>query len=69
MDEATTYHVPDVGSGHCSAAIVEEVAPLRGVQSVEVDLRQRLVRVAGRDVSRRAVVAAIYAAGYEAVIA
>ena len=69
MNEATTYHVPQVGSGHCSAAIIEEVARLEGVQSVEVDLRERLVRIAGRDVSATAVVAAIYAAGYEAVIA
>lgn len=69
MNEATTYHVPQVGSGHCSAAIIEEVARVKGVQGVEVDLRERLVRVAGRDVSATAVVAAIYAAGYEAVIA
>jgi copper chaperone len=69
MNEATTYHVPDVGSGHCSAAIIEEVAAVKGVQSVEVDLRQRIVRVAGRDVSATAVVAGIYAAGYEAGIA
>jgi copper chaperone len=69
MNEATTYHVPDVGSGHCSAAIVEEVARLNGVQRIEVDLRSGLVRVAGPDVNATAVVAAIYAAGYEAVIA
>jgi copper chaperone CopZ len=69
MNEATTYQVPQVGSGHCSAAIIEEVARLKGVQSVEVDLRERLVRVAGRDVNATAVVAAIYAAGYEAVVA
>ena len=69
MNEATTYDVPEVGSGHCSAAIIEEVALVEGVQSVEVDLKRRLVRVAGRDVNATGVVAAIYAAGYEAVIA
>jgi copper chaperone len=69
MNEATTYHVPDVGSGHCSAAIIEEVGRLTGVQRVEVDLPQRLVRISGRGVDAPAVVAAIYAAGYEAVIA
>jgi copper chaperone CopZ len=69
MNEATTYEVPEVGSGHCSAAIIEEVALVEGVQSVEVDLQRRLVRVAGRDVNATDVVAAIYAAGYEAVIA
>jgi copper chaperone len=69
MNGATTYRVPDVGSGHCSAAIIEEVARLKGVQSVQVDLRSGLVRVAGPDVNATAVVAAIYTAGYEAVIA
>ena len=69
MNETTTYHVPDVGSGHCSAAIVEEVARLKGVERVEVELRSGLVRVAGRGVSATAVAAAIYAAGYEAVVA
>jgi copper chaperone CopZ len=67
MDEATTYDVPQVGTGHCSAAIIEEVAMVEGVQSVEVDLKRRLVRVAGRNVNATGVVAAIYAAGYEAV--
>jgi|Tabmets5t2r1_1033131.scaffolds.fasta_scaffold06646_2 copper chaperone len=69
MSEATTYHVPEVGSGHCSAAIIEEVGRLKGVQSVEVDLRAKLVLVRGRGVEATGVVAAIYAAGYEAVIA
>ena len=69
MNEGTTYHVPDVGSGHCSAAIIEEVIRLKGVERVEVELRSGLVRVAGRGVNAPAVVAAIHAAGYEAAIA
>jgi copper chaperone CopZ len=69
MNNATTYRVPTVGSGHCSAAIIEEIARLRGVRSVEVDLRAKLVRVAGRDLNATAVVAAIHSAGYEAVVA
>jgi copper chaperone CopZ len=69
MNEPTTYHVPEVGSGHCRAAIIEVVGLLTGVQSVEVDLTAKLVRVSGRGVDAPAVVAAIYAAGYEAVIA
>jgi copper chaperone CopZ len=68
MNEATTYHVPDVGSGHCSAAIVEEVALVEGVERVTVDLRAKLAQVTGRGVDTSAVVAAIYTAGYEAVI-
>ena len=67
MNEATTYRVPTVGSGHCSAAIIEEVGRLRGVESVAVDLRTKLTRVTGRGVDASAVLAAIYAAGYEAV--
>jgi copper chaperone CopZ len=69
MNETSTYHVSDAGSGHCSAAIVEEIARLKGVESVEVDLRSRLVRVTGRGLDTPTVVVAIYAAGYEAVVA
>jgi copper chaperone len=69
MNDATTYRVSEVGSGHCSAAIVEEVGRLKGVQRVDVDLPPRLVRVSGRGVEVPAVIAAIYAAGYEAVSA
>jgi copper chaperone len=68
MNEATTYRVPTVGSGHCSAAIIEEVGRLRGVESVAVDLRAKLARVTGRGVDASSVLAAIYAAGYKAVI-
>jgi copper chaperone len=67
MNEATTYHVPDVSSGHCSAAIIEEVRRVKGVESVEVELRTKRVRVGGRDVNATAVLAAIYAAGYGGV--
>ncbi len=60
------YSVPGVSCGHCRAAITEEVAPLAGVQSVEVDLDARRVAVRGAGLDDAAIRAAIEEAGYEA---
>jgi copper chaperone CopZ len=66
MDELT-FTVPGMSCGHCAAAIRSEVGAVVGVARVDVDLHTKLVTVAGGDVDRAAVVAAIDEAGYEVV--
>ncbi|MCP4436114.1 MAG: heavy-metal-associated domain-containing protein [Actinomycetia bacterium] len=58
-----TYEVPDISCGHCVAAIEGEVGPLAGVESVSVDLDDKLVTVLGGD--DVAIRAAIDEAGYD----
>lgn len=60
-----TYSVPDVSCGHCRMAITKEVAPLPGVESVEVDLDAKTVTVTGDSLDEQAIIAAIDEAGYE----
>ncbi len=60
------YSVPGVSCGHCRAAITEEVAPLAGVASVDVDLDAKRVAVRGAELDDAAIRAAIEEAGYEA---
>lgn len=60
------YSVPGVSCGHCRAAITEEVAPLEGVESVDVDLEAKRVAVRGAALDDAAIRAAIEEAGYEA---
>jgi copper chaperone len=67
MTETATYSVPAISCGHCRAAISAELTPLPGVESVDVDLETKLVRVSGVDLDDAAIVAAIDEAGYEAV--
>jgi copper chaperone len=57
------YDVPGISCDHCRAAIEGGVAPLAGVESVEVDLDARSVRVTGGDDD--AIRAAIDGAGYD----
>jgi copper chaperone CopZ len=61
-----TYGVPDMSCGHCRTAITAEVTALAGVDSVEVDLDTKLVRIIGENLDDAALVAAIDEAGYEA---
>ena len=63
------YVVAGMSCSHCRTAVIEEVAKVPGVASVEVDLDTKLVRVAGAGVVGDAVVAAIDEAGYDAVAA
>jgi copper chaperone CopZ len=63
-----TYAVPDISCGHCEAAISAEVGALSGVDRVEVDLEHKRVAVTGRDLDDTAIRAAIYEAGYRAVV-
>ena len=64
MSRTVTYSVPDVSCGHCRTAISNEVGPLPGVESVEVDLDAKTVTVTGDPLDEQAIVAAIDEAGY-----
>ncbi|HVF13526.1 MAG TPA: heavy-metal-associated domain-containing protein [Acidimicrobiales bacterium] len=59
-----TYSVPGISCSHCQAAIEAEVAIVAGVDSVQVDIAARTVRVAG-EASDEAIRAAIDEAGYD----
>ena len=67
MNETVTYSVPDMSSGHCRAAITDEVSAVAGVDSVDVDLATKLVRISGENLDDSALASAIDAAGYVAV--
>ena len=58
------YKVPGASCGHCSSAISAQLAQVKGVEDVDVDLDAKTVTVRG-NVSREAVVAAIDEAGYD----
>lgn len=64
-----TFVVEGMSCAHCKLAITEEVSRVSGVDSVEVDLDSKLVRVRGTALDDVAVVDAIDEAGYEAVTA
>lgn len=66
MSESTlTFTVPGMTCGHCEAAVKGEVGKVTGVAGVDVDLTTKLVTVAGADLDRQAIVAAIDEAGFE----
>lgn len=67
MNQTVTYSVPDMSCGHCRAAITDEVTAVAGVESVDVDLATKLVRISGQNLDHSALDAAIDAAGYAAV--
>jgi copper chaperone len=62
-----TYLVEGMSCDHCKVAITDEVAQLAGVESVDVDLQSKIVRIGGHDLDDAAIVAAIDEAGYDAV--
>ncbi len=57
--------VPDMSCDHCVRAISSEVAVVPGVETVDVQLAAKTVRVTG-SASEDAVRAAVAEAGYEA---
>ena len=61
-----TYSVPGMSCGHCRVAITAEVTAVAGVDSIDVDLDTKLVRITGEKLDDAALVAAIDEAGYEA---
>ena len=65
--ETLTYSVPGITCEHCRKAITKEVDMVTGVESVDVDLEQKLVTVTGLGFSDPAVRAAIDEAGYDVV--
>jgi copper chaperone len=62
-----TYLVEGMSCDHCKLAIGGEVGQITGVESVEVDLQAKVVRVGGQSLDDAAIVAAIDEAGYDAV--
>lgn len=65
MTQTKTYSVPGIHCGHCKDAVTREVEAVEGVQSVYVDLDEKLVTVTGSDLNDPALRAAIDEAGYE----
>lgn len=61
----TTYTVPEMSCSHCEQAITRGLREVDGVESVEVDLRTKLVTVTGEGLDDGALRAAIAEAGYE----
>ena len=61
------YLVEGMSCDHCKVAITGEVGQISGVESVNVDLQAKVVRVSGRGLDDAAIVAAIDEAGYDAV--
>jgi len=60
--------VPGVSCQHCRTAITKEVGTVAGVESVDVDLEQKVVTVRGHDLDDGAVRAAIDEAGYDVAV-
>ena len=65
MSDTITLSVPGMTCGHCEAAVKQEVGGVPGVASVAVDLDTKDVVVAGTDLDRDAIVAAIDEAGFD----
>lgn len=63
--DTKTYTVPGMHCGHCEQAVKTELTAVPGVQSVAVDLDDKLVTVEGVELDDGALVAAIDEAGYE----
>lgn len=66
MPATATYTVPDMSCEHCRAAITEELTGAAGVETVDVDLKSKLVTVTGGQLDDAVLRAAISEAGYEA---
>ena len=64
-----TLVVEGMSCDHCRVAITDEVSRVSGVESVEIDLDAKRVRVDGTDVDESAVIDAVDEAGYDAVAA
>jgi copper chaperone CopZ len=65
MSENLILSVPGVSCEHCRTAITKEVGVVAGVESVDVDLDQKVVTVRGVDLDDGAVRVAIDEAGYD----
>lgn len=63
---STTYSVPGMTCGHCKMAIEGELKPLEGVDTVDIDLEAKTVKVEG-SATDESIRAAIDEAGYDIV--
>ncbi|HEY3428987.1 MAG TPA: heavy-metal-associated domain-containing protein [Acidimicrobiia bacterium] len=63
----TTLNVPTISCDHCKDTIEGAVGRLEGIETVQVDVEQRIVAVAFDDtaISLPQIVAALDEAGYE----
>lgn len=66
MSDTATYTVPGMTCGHCEASVKKELSAVVGVESVDVDLKTKLVTVSGSSLDDAALRSAIDEAGYEA---
>lgn len=66
MSDTATYTVPGMTCEHCKASVSKELNAVTGVESVDVDLKAKLVTVTGFSLDDAALRAAIDEAGYEA---
>jgi copper chaperone len=66
MTETVSYSVPGISCGHCRAAITAEVTAVPGVETIEIDLDSKLVKINGCNLDDAALIAAIDEAGYQA---
>lgn len=67
MSQTITYSVPGISCAHCRGAITAEVSEIEGVETIDVDLDTKIVRISGTNLDDAALRAAIDEAGYEAV--
>jgi copper chaperone CopZ len=67
MNQTITYSVPGVSCAHCRGTITAEVSEIEGVETIDVDLDTKTVRISGTNLDDAALRAAIDEAGYEAM--
>jgi copper chaperone len=65
LSDTITYTVPGIHCSHCEASIKQAVGAVAGVQTVEVDLEDKLVSVRGGSLDDAQLRAAIDEAGYD----
>jgi copper chaperone len=65
VSATVTYRVPGMSCEHCRAAVTNELSSVAGVESVAVDLNEKLVSIRGGSLDDAALRAAIDQAGYE----
>ena len=66
MNEEITYRVEGMTCAHCKHAVSRGVSSVEGVESVDIDLDSKLVRVTGEGLGDTDLRRAIADAGYEA---
>lgn len=67
MSTTATYTVPGMNCEHCKASVTEELSAVAGVDSVDVDLDTKLVKITGTGLDDVTLRTAINEAGYEVV--